>query len=448
MLRRQFLQNSAASSLLSQSTGGKPVNFVFLISDDHTAADLGCYGNPAVTSPNLDRLAKEGMRFEKCFVTSPQCSPNRSSIFTGCTAHTTGTSRLHVPLPPWEPTIIDALKQKGYHTGLFRKHHHGAGFQRKLDFFGDAKAPFSKFFETKPKDKPFWLQVGFTDPHRPYRDGAFQPPHDPKKVIVPKWLPDWPEVRKDLAHYYDFIARMDAEVGQVMELLRASGHGEDTMVIMTGDNGMPFPRAKGTLYEAGIHVPMLAWMPGKIAAGSLKSEMISHVDLASTWFDAAGIAQTPKMQGRSFLPLLVGKPYQPRTEVFCERNWHDTFEPMRSIRTDRHKLIFNASPHFPYRPPSDLEGSPTWQAMLARRRSETPIHLRHLFAPTRPAMQLFELAEDPLELNNLIESPRHVDVRVDLERRLSNWMNETYDFLPAGLGAANDPLSRSWPFTL
>jgi arylsulfatase A-like enzyme len=241
---------------------------------------------------------------------------------------------------------------------------------------------------------------------------------------------------------------MDAEVGQIMDLLASQGNSNDTMVLFTGDNGMPFPRAKGTLYEAGIHVPMIAWMPGKIAANSVKREMIAHVDFASTWLNAAGIEQSKKMQGRSFLPLLLNQPYQARTEVFCERNWHDTFDPMRSIRTERHKFIFNAAPHFPYRPPSDLEGSPTWQAMLARRRSETPLHLRQLFSPTRPVIQLFDLAEDPLELNNLVESPAHNNTRQDLERRLSNWMNDTYDFLPAGLGAANDPLSRSWPFTL
>jgi len=448
MDRREFIQNSTAASLLAQRNSGKPMNFVFLISDDHTAADLGSYGNRAVTSPHLDKLAREGMRFERCFVTSPQCSPNRSSLFTGCTPHTTSTSRLHVPLPDWEPTIIDSLKQKGYHTGIFRKHHQGDGFQKRLDFYGDAKASFKSFFDSKPKDKPFWLQVGFTDPHRPYRPGAFNPPHDPKTVQVPKWLPDWPAVRQDLAHYYDFIARMDAEVGQIMDLLASQGNSNDTMVLFTGDNGMPFPRAKGTLYEAGIHVPMIAWMPGKIAAGSVKRETIGHVDFASTWLNAAGIEQSKKMQGRSFLPLLLNQPYKARTEVFSERNWHDTFDPMRSIRTDRHKFIFNAAPHFPYRPPSDLEGSPTWQAMLARRRSETPLHLRQLFSPTRPVVQLFDLAEDPLELNNLVESPAHSDTRQDLERRLSNWMNDTYDFLPAGLGAANDPLSRSWPFTL
>jgi len=360
MDRREFIQNSTAASLLAQRNSGKPMNFVFLISDDHTAADLGSYGNRAVTSPHLDKLAREGMRFERCFVTSPQCSPNRSSLFTGCTPHTTSTSRLHVPLPDWEPTIIDSLKQKGYHTGIFRKHHQGDGFQKRLDFYGDAKASFKSFFDSKPKDKPFWLQVGFTDPHRPYRPGAFNPPHDPKTVQVPKWLPDWPAVRQDLAHYYDFIARMDAEVGQIMDLLASQGNSNDTMVLFTGDNGMPFPRAKGTLYEAGIHVPMIAWMPGKIAAGSVKREMIGHVDFASTWLNAAGIEQSKKMQGRSFLPLLLNQPYKARTEVFSERNWHDTFDPMRSIRTDRHKFIFNAAPHFPYRPPSDLEGSPTW----------------------------------------------------------------------------------------
>ena len=448
MQRREFLQNSAAASLLSQSNGAKPTNFVFLISDDHTAADLGAYGNTAVTSPHLDKLAREGMRFDRCFVTSPQCSPNRSSIFTGCTSHTTGTSRLHVPLPDWEPTIIDSLKEKGYHTGVFRKHHHGPGFQKRLDFYGDAKAPFRQFFDSKPKDKPFWLQVGFTDPHRPYKAGAFQPPHDPKKVIVPKWLPDWPEVRQDLAMYYDYIARMDSEVGQLMDLLASNGHANDTMVIMTGDNGMPFPRAKGTLYEAGVHVPLIAWMPGRIAAGTSKREMISHVDLPSTWLDAAGVKQSAKMQGRSFLPLLLGQAYQARTEVFAERNWHNNFDPMRSIRTERHKFIFNAAPHMPYRLPSDLEASPTWQAMWSKRQSATPLHLRHLFSPTRPVTQLFDLAEDPLELNNLVESPKHAEVRVDLERRLSKWMNDTYDFLPAGAGTANDPLGRSWPFTL
>ncbi len=448
MNRRTFLGSSAASSLLAQSNQGRPLNFVFLMSDDHTMADLGSSGNRVVQTPHLDKISREGMRFERCFVTSPQCSPNRSSLFTGCTPHTTGTSRLHVPLPDWEPTIIDHLKERNYFTGVYRKHHLGPNFEKRLDFYGNAKTPFADFFAKKPKDKPFWLQLGFTDPHRPYRPGAFSPPHDPAKVQVPAWLPDWPEVRQDLAYYYDFIARMDSEVGQLMDLLASNGHGQDTLVLFTGDNGMPFPRAKGTLYEAGINVPMLAWLPGRIAPGTVRREMIAHVDFPSTWLDAAGIPQPAKMQGRSFLPLLLGQQYQPRTEIFAERNWHDMFDPMRCVRTNRHKLIFNANPHFPYRPPADIESGLTWQTMLARRRNQTPLPLRHLFNPTRPVIEMYDLDADPLEMTNLADSPTHFDTRKDLEFRLSQWMNATYDFLPASPGATPDKLERSWPYSL
>lgn len=448
MNRRTFLHGSAGAPLLAQANGGKPLNFLFLMSDDHTARDLGAYGNRAVQSPHLDKLAREGMRFERCFVSSPQCSPNRTSLFTGCTPHTTATSRLHVPLPDWEPTIIDALKEKGYYNGVYRKHHLGPGFQRRLDFYGDARTPFKNFFEAKPKDKPFWLQIGFTDPHRPYRPGAFSPPHDPAKVEVPNWLPDWPEVRQDLAYYYDFIGRMDQEVGQLMDLLAKQGHAQDTMVIFTGDNGMPFPRAKGTLYDPGLHVPLLAWMPGTIQAGSVRSEMIAHVDLPSMWLDAAGIPQGKKMQGKSFLPLLLGQNYQPRKEIFGERNWHDMFDPMRCVRTEQHKLILNANPHFPYRPPADIESGLSWQTMLSKRRNSTPFHLRHLFNPTRPVLELFDLKQDSMELENLIDSPKHLPIRKDLEFRLSKWMNDTYDFLPASPGTSPEKLDRSWPFAL
>ncbi len=448
MQRRDFLASTMAGAALAQAPGSKPTNTVSLISPDHTAADLGAYGNPAVTSPNLDRLAREGMRFTNCYVTSPQCSPNRSAIFTGATAHTTGTSRLHTPLPDWERSIVDDLKEAGYFTGIFRKHHQGPGFQRRLDFYGDAKSPWKDFFDRVPAGKPFFLQAGFTDPHRPYKPGAFSPPHDPAKVKVHPWLPDWPEVRQDLAHYYDFIARMDQEVGQILDLLQSRGHANDTLVIMTGDNGMPFPRAKGSLYEAGINVPLIAWMPGKIAAGTVKTELMSHIDLAPTWLDLAGRQPGPKMQGRSFLPLLLGQRYEKRREIFAERNWHDNFDPMRCIRTETHKLILNAAPHFPYRPPSDLEDSPTWQAMLKYRRTKLPVELRHLFNPSRPVVQLHDLTRDPLEMVNRIEDPELKDLRLDLETRLTRWMNRTLDFLSPSAITGEAGFQRAWPVTL
>ena len=244
--RRGFLGTTAAL----EQTPAAPPNIVFLLSDDHTAADSGCVGNAGIRTPNLDRLAQRGTRFSNCFVTSPPCSPNWSSIFTGCTAHTTGTSRLHTPMPPWQQSFLDLLKSRGYDTGGFRKVHQGNEFNRRFDFYRAEKtASFAEFFDQWSANRPFFLHVGFTDPPRPYVGKAFDPPHDRAKVRVPKFLPDTPEIREDLGMYADFIARMDAECGQILELLEKRGLAENTIVFFSGDNGMPFPGAKGTCYD-------------------------------------------------------------------------------------------------------------------------------------------------------------------------------------------------------
>lgn len=445
--RRGFVASAAAPLAAQRAASSAPPNFVFLISDDHSYEDLGSSGNQSLTTPNLDRLAAGGMRFTHCFATSAQCSPNRSAILTGATPHTTSTSRLHTPMPPWETTFVDLLKQRGYFTGAFRKVHQGKEFDRRWDFYGDAKAPFERFFDALPKGRPFFLHAGFTDPHRPYKPGAFSPPHDPAKVRVPGFLPDRAEIRADLAHYADFIARMDRESGQVLELLRSRGLEENTLVIFTGDNGMPFPRAKGTCYDPGIRVPLIASWPGRIAPGSTCSELVSHVDLAPTWIEAAGAAALPKAQGRSLLDLLQGKPHAPRTEVFSERNWHDNFDPIRSVRTSRYKLIFNAAPHFPYRPAWDIEDSPTWQSMLRQRGGLDERHLQ-MFAPSRPVLELYDLEKDPDEFFNVVDDPDYREVRRDLTARLSRWMSDTYDYLPPGVTMPGEPAGRNWPRSL
>jgi N-sulfoglucosamine sulfohydrolase len=428
------------TAAMAQTPPPRP-NIVFLISDDHTAADLGCYGNAHLHTPNLDRLAARGARFTNCFVTSPQCSPNRSAIFTGCTAHSTGTSRLHTPMPPWEKTYVDALKERGYYTGAYRKVHQGDDFNRRFDFYRPAKdAPFAEFFDRRPANQPFFLHIGFTDPHRPYVPKAFDPPHDRAKVRVPNFLPDTPEIREDLGMYADFIARMDSECGQLVALLEARGLADNTIVFFTGDNGMPFPGAKGTCYDPGLHVPLLVHWPGR-AQGVVRSELISHVDLPATWLDLAGAPAPAKMQGRSFRRLLDGAAYQKRDAVFSERNWHDNFDPIRSIRTERYKLIFNAAPHFPYRPAWDLADSLTWKSYqdLARKGKLSSTHGR-LVQPSRPMVELYDLAADPDEFHNLADSPAHTSVRLELQKKLGEWMEKTYDFLP--------PTAPGWPMRL
>jgi arylsulfatase A-like enzyme len=445
--RRGFVTSAAAPLAAREGPSGAPPNLVLLISDDHSHEDLGVNGNPGLATPNLDRLAAGGMRFTHCFATSPQCSPNRSAILTGATAHTTSTSRLHTPMPPWETTIVDLLKRRGYFTAAAGKVHQGKEFDRRWDYYAGAKTPLERFFDAAPRQRPFFLHVGFTDPHRPYQPGAFSPPHDPAKVRVPGFLPDRPEIRADLANYAGAIARLDGDCGRVLESLRSRGLLENTLVIFTADNGMPFPRAKGTCYDPGVRVPMIASWPGRIAPGSVCGSLVSHIDLAPTWLAAAGAEPLAKAQGRPLLDLLSGRTDGPRTEVFAERNWHDNFDPIRAVRTARHKLIFNAAPHFPYRPAWDLEDSPTWQSMVRQRGGLSERHLQ-MFAPARPVIELYDLEKDPDEFNNVAEDPAYRDVRRELAARLSRWMQETYDYLPPGVSAPGEPGGRNWPRTL
>ena len=445
--RREVLQAVAAIGAAAASPtpvfaqSDKRPNILFLISDDHSAPDLGCYGNQAIHTPHLDRLAAQGIRFDNGFVSSPQCSPNRSSIFSGCTPHTISTSRLHTPYPEWEPSFVEILKEQGYFTGASRKVHQGAAFNQRFDYYQPQQKPFDKFFDTRPESRPFFLHVGFTDPHRPYRQGAFTPSHDPAKVELPDFLPDTPEVRADVALYYDEIARMDSECGELLEILDRRGLAENTLVVFMGDNGMPFPRAKGSLYDAGIRVPTLARWPGKIKPGTAAEQLMSSTDLPVTWLEMAGVAKPKKMQGRSLLPVFAGDPAPLCDSVFSERNWHDTFDPMRCVRTERYKFIFNAQPRFPYRPAYDLERSATWKSYLAE--SHKPeggrLEARHwqLLEPTRSLFELYDLGTDPGEFDNRASDPELADVRRDLEYKLSDWMHQTRDYLP--------PLLKSYP---
>ncbi|MBL8179862.1 MAG: sulfatase [Bryobacterales bacterium] len=444
---RRTLLGSAAGAALAQAQQTKP-NLVFLISDDHSYPDLGVLGAPVAT-PNLDRLAREGAIFDNCFVSSAQCSPNRSSILTGCTPHTTATSRLHTPMPDHEPSVVDALKDAGYFTGAFRKVHQGASFDKRWNFYAGAEAPFGKFFEALPAGKPFFLHVGLTDPHRPYKRGKYPVMHDAKKVHVPAFLPDTAQVRDDIADYYNAIGRMDADCGLVLKELEQRKLLDNTLILFTGDNGMPFPGAKGTCYDAGLRVPLVAWWGKRIPAGSRHAHPIAHVDLPSTWLEAAGVQPWKKMQGRSFLPLLTGGAYTAREAVFSERNWHDNYDPIRSVRTTTHKLIFNALPHQRYRPADDLADSPTWAnyQQLARRNQLAKHHLR-LVQPTRPAIEMYDLRTDPNEFHNVADDPAQGEVRAQLERKLSDWMHDTSDYLPPAYPRQGRGGGRGWPTSL
>lgn len=423
--------------MVSPTHRSPPPNIVVLIADDMCKFSLGCYGDRHVRTPNLDRLAADGLRAERAYVTAPQCSPSRSSLFTGRTPHATGTSRLHAPLRNEVPTIVEPLRERGYYTGVLRKHHLGDDFRRRFDFAGDRDTPPEDFFRSRPPQRPFFLWVGFNDPHRDlytnyeHIRGQIVPPHDPAHVTVPPFLPDTPAVRADLALHYDAVHRLDRDCGEVLRLLDESGQAGNTIVVFLSDHGMPYPRAKATLYEAGINVPLIARWPGQIAPGRVTSELISSVDLAATWLDVAGQPALPAMEGRSLVPLFTGQPHEERRYVFAERNWHDTWEPTRAIVSQRYALICNCRPEVSYRGSLDHVSAPVWKILEAEHEAgRLPATLAEMFRSPRPVIELYDLAADPHELSNLAGLPSLSAISDTLLAELDRWMRTTNDFLP------------------
>lgn len=444
--RREFMQSTAIGSATLLGTAGVTArrlserpNIVFLFSDDHSAPDLGCYGNPAIRTPNLDALAEAGMRFDRAYVTSPQCSPSRASILTGRSPHAVGASRLHVNAYSDAASIPTLVKQAGYYTGAYRKVHQGT-IQKQFDFYGGNNVSFNKFFEDRPKDKPFFLWFGSTDPHRDYAPGAINPPHDPASVMVPPHLPDTPEVRQDIALYYDEIGRFDRECGELLALLEEHGLAESTLVIMSGDNGRPFPRAKATLYEPGIHVPLIARWPGQIEAERSTDALVSLMDLAATWLDVAGAPIPDALESVSLAPVMRGEAESLHEYVFCERNWHDNWDPMRGVVGDRYKLIQNYRPEVGHLNSLDLLRSPSFESIRAQAKSNDlkEPHTWYLNA-TKPRVELYDLQLDPDEWHNLAGDPDQAERIEAMQQALGKWMNATHDFLPPPASAAGRP---------
>lgn len=407
----------------------QPLNIVFLFADDLGMPDLGVYGNQAIHTPNLDRLAKESVLFTRAYVTSPQCSPSRASILTGRSPHVVGASRLHVDAQKEFTSVIQLLKQGGYYTGAYRKVHQ-EHIEAQFDYKGDKD--LTAFFSKRPADKPFFLWFGSTDPHRPYQSGTYSYQHDPQKLSVPDYLPDTKAVREDLANYYNEITRFDKECGEILQLLDKNNLSENTIVVVSSDNGKPFPRAKSTLYESGIHIPLIVKWPGISKAGSKRDELVSLLDLTPTWLDGAGLPVPVEMEGNSLRSLLRGNVGKSREYLFSERNWHDNWDPMRSVVSKRYKLIQNYRPEAPWLSTLDRLYSPAWEEYeKLKNQGQLGKKLQWFFAASKPETEFYDLENDPGEWNNLARDPAYQTLVMQHQSALAKWMNDTHDFLPA-----------------
>lgn len=425
-----ILGTGAVESQAQAPATGKP-NFIVFIADDMAWDDCGTYGHEKIQTPHLDQLAADGMKFTEAFLTCSSCSPSRSSIITGRYPHSTGAHQLHLPLPASQVTFVEKLKDSGYYTAAAGKWHLGTPTESKFDHVTTKLNQWVNTLKQRPKDKPFCMWFATTDPHRPYERNIIPRPHLNEDVIVPPYLPDTPEVRSDLALYYDEITRLDSVMGRVRQELKEQGVADNTMIVFLSDNGRPFPRCKTTVYDSGVKTPWIVAWPAKVKAGTVCKSLISSVDLAPTLLELAGLEVGETFQGKSFKPLLENPNATIRTHIYAEHNWHDFEDFGRAVRSRRYKYIRNFYPDIPGTPPADAVRSPTYTVMRELRdQNKLTEDQRSCFVVPRPEVELYDLEKDPHELNNLAGKPEYQKVEQELRAELDQWQEATYDHLP------------------
>lgn len=429
-------------------------NILLVIADDWSWPHAGAYGAKWLKTPHFDGVAKSGALFRNAFCVSPSCSPSRASILTGKYVHQLeeGAS-LWGTLPKKFPTYTELLANAGYAVGLTGKGW-GPG-QEKVGGWthnpaGQRFPSFREFLATVKEDQPFCFWAGSTDPHRPYEAGAGQRAGlDPASAVVPPFYPDHPEIRSDLLDYAVRVQRFDAYLGDILKTLQESGRSTNTLVLVTSDNGMPFPRCKANLYEAGIHLPLAMSWPGHISPGQTNEDMVSFVDLAPTILEAADIPIPSSMVGRSTLerttPRAYSGPKRPDwpDQVFVERERHanvrkgDLAYPVRGVRTKEFLYLINLKPdrwpagdpekHVAVGPFGDIDASPTKDFLMQRQAEPNFAKWAQLSLEKRPAEELYDLRSDPWSTTNVVEEPARQATRDKLARVLQTWRQETKD---------------------
>lgn len=442
LIRKLLIGGLAALPLAGN--GQAKTNFIVLIADDISWDDFGCYGNDVVKTPNIDRMAKAGMKFNNAFLTASSSSPSRCSIISGRYPHSSGAAELHTPLPEDEIPFPAVLKDGGYYTAQAGKWHFGPAVHNAFDRHTDIKENndgnggennWIRFLRERPKGKPFFFWFAAHDAHRAWGADTFRITHDPARMKVPVYLADTPETRKDLASYYNEIARFDHFSGEVMKELERQGVLDNTMIIVMADNGRPFPGCKTRVYDRGMKTPFIIHWPGGInQKGTESSSLVSAIDIAPTILQIAGMKQPERYQGRSFLPILKNPSVETRKEIFSEHNWHDYEAHERMVRTQDFLFVLNSRPNLSNGGPADSKQSPS-QAALNEVRNQgklTPAQA-DLFAVPRPAEELYDLSNDPEQLLNIASLPGHQNKLNEMRALLTTWRMETEDTTPENL---------------
>jgi N-sulfoglucosamine sulfohydrolase len=427
-------------------------SILYCLADDWGWPHAGAYGDRVVKTPNFDRLAREGVLFTHAFSASPSCTPSRAAMLTGQAPHRLREgANLWGSLPKDFPVYTDLLQKNGYFVGLSRKgwgpgDYEPGGYSENPA--GKTYNNFQNFFSKVPKGKPFCYWFGSHDPHREYVKGSgAKAGLNAANVQVPPWFPDTPEVRNDILDYYFAVQRFDQELGDILQLLEHAGQLENTLLVVTGDNGMPFPRCKANLYDGGTRQPLAVRWGAKVKGGRTLDDFINLTDLAPTFLEAAGLKPPLQVTGRSFLGLLTGTE-QPGTRdvVFVERERHanvrkgDLGYPSRAIRTRDFLYIWNLRPdRWPAGDPEkwkavdkfgDCDNGPTKTEILKNPGDK----LFSLAFGKRPEEELYDLKGDPYQMQNVAADASYTAAKKEMRNRLEKWMTDTKDPRLGGKG--------------
>lgn len=454
--RQAVMALTPAPALLTACGSAPPKPNILWITCEDMSPMLGCYGDKYAATPNLDRLAAEGVRFNNAYVTAPVCSPVRSCLITGVQANSMGSMNLRgfVPRSRSVPTYPELLRQAGYYTSNNEKEDYNFESRGLIWDESSGKA----HWRNRAKGQPFFSVFNLMATHQGrirYSREEFEKinaglpealRHDPARVPLPPYYPDTPDVRLQVAIMYTQVTLMDRQVGEILRQLQDDGLAEDTIVFFYSDHGTGLPRGKRFLHDSGIHIPLIIrfpkkyrrWQPG--SSGSATDRIVSTIDFPPTLLSLAGIQASKSMQGSAFLGPHAGPP---RQRIFAARDRVDEeIEVSRTVLEGRYEYIRNYYPHRPVMQHGTYsEVGYVWKE-LRRLDAEGALSgpTRWLMRETKPPEELYDLRQDPNEMRNLISDPEHAGVLERLRRQLRDWMVEIHD---TGLLPEPDMLSRS-----
>ncbi|HCR30411.1 MAG TPA: sulfatase [Opitutae bacterium] len=446
---RKILSIYFLSSLFTfhHSLGTQELPNVLLIVSEDNGQELGCYGDPYVRTPNLDRLASEGTLFKNAYVAQAGCSQSRAAFLTGLYPHQNG----QIGLATWKfrmyredtPNIVRSLKEAGYRTGIIGKLHVNPESAFPFDFEAISKSNFARDDQLgyareasgfiSDSQQPFFLSVNYPDAHRPFTpqvDGL------PEKLLtgedveaLPFFGISNPQLRQQTADYYNCMSRLDTLIGDLLEVLELSGKADNTIVAYIGDHGADMLRGKRTSYEGGTRVPFIMRTPGQSHKGIIREELVSLVDLVPTLLDLSGTQSIPDLPGKSLAPLIENRSVDWRRYLFTEFHIHSAhnYYPQRTVQDNRYKLILNLMPG-EINPGYQFTNDRFFDDLITTiNQAGEPVTGAYHRMHAPPKYELYDLKNDPYEFENLAENSAHRATLERLSKELQNWRESTKD---------------------